>query len=34
MQNYTTARYLDGILHPVRSGIFQEMFEFAVNKKN
>jgi MoaA/NifB/PqqE/SkfB family radical SAM enzyme len=34
MQNYTTARYLDGILHPVRSGIFQEMFEFAVNKKD
>jgi len=34
MQNYTTARYLDGILHPVRSGIMQEMFEFAINKSN
>lgn len=34
MQNYTTARYVEGLAHPLRSGIFQEMFEFALDKKN
>ncbi len=34
MQNYTTARYLEGITHPVSSGIIPELFEFAINTKN
>jgi len=34
MQNYTTARYGEGLAHPLRSGILQEMFEFALDKKN
>jgi MoaA/NifB/PqqE/SkfB family radical SAM enzyme len=34
MQNYTTARYMDGITDLVGSGIFQEIFEFALKKKN
>jgi MoaA/NifB/PqqE/SkfB family radical SAM enzyme len=29
MQNYTTARYVEGLMHPVRSGIFSEIKEFA-----
>ena len=29
MQNYTTARYMDGITNPVGSGFIGEVFEFA-----
>ena len=29
MQNYTTARYLDGLTRPIRSGFVRELFEFA-----
>ena len=29
MQNYTTARYMDGIRHPLTSGLPGEIFEFA-----
>lgn len=29
MQNYTTARYMEGIIRPLRSGILGEIFEFA-----
>jgi hypothetical protein len=28
-QNYTTARYLDGIIDPLRSGLAQDIYEFA-----
>jgi hypothetical protein len=34
MQNYTTARYLDGITNPVGSGFLSELYEFALNRKN
>ena len=34
MQNYTTARYMQGLTDPLGSGIFSEMFEFAVNPRN
>jgi len=34
MQNYTTARYLDGITAPVRSGFLGELYEFALNRKS
>lgn len=34
MQNYTTARYVEGLVHPVRSGLAGEMFEFVLNPKN
>ncbi|HPM77963.1 MAG TPA: radical SAM protein, partial [bacterium] len=29
MQNYTTARYMDGLLHPLTGGLLGEMFAFA-----
>ena len=29
MQNYTTARYVEGLIHPIRSGILSEIKEFA-----
>ncbi len=34
MQNYTTARYLDGLTNPIGSGFLGELFEFALNTKN
>jgi len=34
MQNYTTARYIEGIVDPVRSGLLGELFEFALNPRN
>jgi MoaA/NifB/PqqE/SkfB family radical SAM enzyme len=34
MQNYTTARYMQGLSDPVGSGIFSEMFEFAINPRS
>jgi len=34
MQNYTTARYLDGIKHPLGSGFLGELYEFALSRKN
>ncbi len=30
MQNYTTARYMEGISRPVRSGLAREILEFAI----
>lgn len=30
MQNYTTARYLEGITHPLKSGLVREIFEFSM----
>lgn len=33
-QNYTTARYMDGITDPLNSGFVSELFEFAFNRKN
>jgi MoaA/NifB/PqqE/SkfB family radical SAM enzyme len=29
MQNYTTSRYLEGLMHPVQSGFVKELVEFA-----
>jgi len=34
MQNYTTARYLDGLTHPLTTGFLEELSEFALNRKN
>ncbi len=34
MQNYTTARYMDGITNPLNSGFLTELHEFALNRKN
>lgn len=34
MQNYTTARYLDGIREPLRSGLLGELYEFALSRRN
>jgi MoaA/NifB/PqqE/SkfB family radical SAM enzyme len=34
MQNYTTSRYMDGLIKPLRSGILSEIFEFTMNRKN
>ncbi|MDP8256679.1 MAG: radical SAM protein [Candidatus Alcyoniella australis] len=31
MQNYTTSRYAEGLLHPLQSGIVGEIAEFALN---
>lgn len=33
MQNYTTARYMDGITNPLGSGFLMEMYEFAFGQK-
>ena len=33
MQNYTTARYMDGISRPLQSGIVGEIFEFALRNR-
>ncbi len=30
MQNYTTARYMDGVVAPMKSGLAGEVFEFAL----
>lgn len=34
MQNYTTARYLDGLVNPLGNGFLQELYEFALNRRN
>ena len=34
MQNYTTARYMEGVVNPLGSGIFQEFLEFAFSSKS
>lgn len=34
MQNYTTSRYMDGVINPLKSGILNEISEFALNNKN
>jgi MoaA/NifB/PqqE/SkfB family radical SAM enzyme len=34
MQNYTTARYLDGITRPISSGFVGEVLEFALSRRN
>jgi hypothetical protein len=34
MQNYTTARYMDGIADPLGGGFLAELHEFALNRKN
>jgi MoaA/NifB/PqqE/SkfB family radical SAM enzyme len=34
MQNYTTARYAQGLADPLGSGIFSELFEFALDPRN
>jgi len=33
-QNYTTARYMEGIRHPVKGGILQEIFDFAFRRRS
>ena len=33
MQNYTTARYLDGITRPLGSGFLRELYEFALKRE-
>ena len=34
MQNYTTARYLEGLTNPLSSGFLGEVREFVLNRKN
>ena len=34
MQNYTTARYMEGIRHPLKSGLLQELIEFTSQKRS
>ena len=34
MQNYTTARYMDGVIHPLSSGLLDEIREFALSRKH
>ncbi len=34
MQNYTTARYMEGIRYPLKSGLLQELIEFTTQRRN